>query len=80
MNEEKRLLTVAEAAAILRIGRTKVYELVRTRSLPVVRLGKAIRIPRAELERYILEKTELPKPEYTDRGALPRENTKNGAA
>ena len=52
------LFTVAEAAVVLRIGRTTAYELARRdlateggEGLGVVRIGGQLRIPRASLER-----------------------------
>ena len=46
-------LTVEEAAAVLRIGRSKAYELAReylatdgASGMPVIRLGKQLRVPR----------------------------------
>ncbi|HNG24254.1 MAG TPA: helix-turn-helix domain-containing protein [Actinomycetota bacterium] len=54
------LLTVTEAAAVLRIGRTTAYELVRSdfasggaEGLEVVRVGGQFRIPRVALERLV---------------------------
>lgn len=54
------LLTVTEAAAVLRIGRTTAYELARRdlatgggERLGVIRIGGQLRIPRAALERLI---------------------------
>lgn len=51
-------LTVEEAAAVLRIGRTAAYALTRqwratggTEGLPVVRFGRLLRVPVHELER-----------------------------
>ena len=53
-------LTVEEAACVLRIGRTSACQLARehlasggTAGLPVVRVGKLLRIPRCELERLL---------------------------
>ena len=53
-------LTVEEAAAVLRIGRSKAYELAReylatdgASGMPVIRLGKQLRVPRALLERWM---------------------------
>src|ERR671917_525712 len=50
-------LTVEEAAAVLRIGRTAAYELARryratggAEGLPVVVLGRLLRVPRMQLE------------------------------
>lgn len=50
-------LTIPEAAAVLRIGRTVAYELAAryletdgADGLPVVRIGKQLRVPRARLE------------------------------
>ncbi len=50
-------LTVEEAAAILRIGRTKAYQLVNLgfatggrEGLPARRIGRQVRIPLRELE------------------------------
>jgi len=54
------LFTVAEAAIVLRIGRTTAYELARRdlatdggEDLDVRRIGGQLRIPRAALERII---------------------------
>lgn len=44
------LLTVPEAAKLLRIGRNLAYELVARGEIPSVRLGRLIRVPRAALE------------------------------
>jgi hypothetical protein len=51
------LLTLEEAAAILRIGRSKAYEQARrfeasggAEGIPVVRCGKSFRVPRCALE------------------------------
>ena len=52
-------LTVEEAAAVLRIGRTAAYELARryrttggAKGLPVIVLGRLLRVPRAQLEAW----------------------------
>ena len=47
------LLTVPELAQLLRIGRNKAYEVVATGALPVVRIGRLIRVPRAAVDRWI---------------------------
>lgn len=43
------LLTIPELMRVARIGRTTAYELTRSGAVPVVRFGRAIRIPRAAL-------------------------------
>lgn len=43
------LLTVDEAAEVLRIGRNGAYAAVANGSLPSVRIGRTIRIPRDAL-------------------------------
>jgi len=57
MADHPEFLTVEEAAALLRIGRTSAYALAREwretggrKGLPVVELGRQLRVPRAALE------------------------------
>ncbi|WP_084467932.1 helix-turn-helix domain-containing protein [Actinokineospora inagensis] len=47
------LLRVEDAAALLSIGRTRVYDLLRTGQLTSVKIFGARRIPLAEVEEYI---------------------------
>jgi excisionase family DNA binding protein len=54
MTEPPLLLTVAEAAALLRISRNSAYGLVARHELPALRLGRTIRIPRHALETQII--------------------------
>jgi excisionase family DNA binding protein len=54
---DKGLLTVMEAADYLSCGRTKVFELLRAGDLRVVRLGRATRIPRRELDAWIAQQS-----------------------
>lgn len=51
------LLKVEEAAGFLRIGRTKVYGLMARGELPVIRIGRAVRIPRRGLLHWIETQT-----------------------
>jgi hypothetical protein len=60
LDELPDVLTVEEAAAFLRIGRGAAYELARqwrvTRGregLPVVTLGRSLRVPKASLARLL---------------------------
>jgi excisionase family DNA binding protein len=52
-----RLLRVEEASGILRIGRTKIYELMARGELPVVRMGRSVRIPLRGLQEWIDSQT-----------------------
>jgi excisionase family DNA binding protein len=54
------LLTVPEAARLLRISRNLAYELIRQNTLPHVRLGRRILVPRRGLENWIEREAELP--------------------
>lgn len=44
-NQLPPLLTVEEVAKILRIGKVKAYEFVRTPGFPTIKIGRAVRIP-----------------------------------
>lgn len=48
-----QLLSIPEVAKVLNIGRTKVYDLIKTDGLPVVRLGNATRVSVISLHRWI---------------------------
>jgi excisionase family DNA binding protein len=47
------VLTIAEAARRLRIGRNTAYEAARRGELPVVRIGRRLLVPRLALERVL---------------------------
>ncbi len=51
----KLLLTAEEAASALGVGRTKVYELLKSGSLGSVLIGKSRRIAVAELVRMVAD-------------------------
>jgi excisionase family DNA binding protein len=57
---ERELLRAEEAAVVLGIGRSKVFEMLRAGELPVIRLGRSVRIPRQALAVWIEERTEQP--------------------
>ena len=50
---DRELLKVDEVAALLKIGRTKVYQLVAEGELPAVRIGKALRISAEALQEWL---------------------------
>ena len=54
------LLRVEEAAKVLGVGRTNAYEMIAFGELPVVRIRRAVRVPRKSLEDWISSRTEHP--------------------
>ena len=50
---ENNILTVKEAAEILRISKSKCYQLARNREIPPVILGGRIVIPERQLREWI---------------------------
>jgi excisionase family DNA binding protein len=45
--------TIEEAAKVLRIGRSAAYSAARRGELPVIRIGRSLRVPRRQLEELI---------------------------
>ncbi|HVC76300.1 MAG TPA: helix-turn-helix domain-containing protein [Candidatus Micrarchaeaceae archaeon] len=54
---ESLLLRVDEVAQLMNLGRTRTFELIASGELPVVRIGRAVRVPRNELERWLRSRT-----------------------
>lgn len=51
------ILTVPEAAKIARVSTGTMYQMVRIEGFPVVRLGRAIRIPKQAFLRWLESQT-----------------------
>ncbi len=51
--EQRRVLTVVEAAALLRISRSAAYRRVEDGTLPVLRLGGRLRVPVEALDNLL---------------------------
>lgn len=49
------LLTARDIEVELQLGRTRTYELLRSGEIPVIRLGRAVRVSREALGRWIDE-------------------------
>ena len=47
--------TIQEAAILLNLGRSSMYQAVRNGSIPSVKLGRRILIPRTALEQFLLK-------------------------
>ena len=51
--DEQLLLTTVQAGRVLGVGRTTIYQLIKTGELHAVHVGGSCRISWAELERYV---------------------------
>jgi excisionase family DNA binding protein len=51
------LLTVRQVESALQLGRTRTYELLRSGRLPMLRVGRLIRVSRVALEEWIAQET-----------------------
>ena len=72
------LLRALEVARALGLGRSKAYELMASGELPVVRIGRSVRVPADGLLRWIEEKSE--NSEAHDRHMTQEAPEKKGAA
>ena len=56
--DNDRLLTVPDVADYLRISRAQAYMTIRSRGFPLIQLGEnMLRVRRADLERWLSERT-----------------------
>jgi excisionase family DNA binding protein len=58
-NNERLVYTVAEARQTLGISRGLMYEAIRKGTIPSVRIGRRILIPKTALERVLDKKVQL---------------------
>jgi excisionase family DNA binding protein len=47
------LVTVAQAAQVLAVGRTTIYELISTGQLTPIHIGRSVRLPVRQLEDFV---------------------------
>ncbi len=78
MSDDVMLLTVREAAELLRISRNLAYELVARGEIPSIRLGRIIRVPRTALAQWLATESaerpvtgRAPQPGQVLRASLP---------
>ncbi len=55
MDTKHEYLKVPEVAQVLRIARSRAYEMVADGTIPAVKIGRSVRVPRKELERWLKE-------------------------
>ena len=53
VTSDRILVTIVEAAALLAIGRSSLYQLIWDGELATVRIGRSVRIPVLELEKFV---------------------------
>jgi excisionase family DNA binding protein len=64
------LLTVRDVEALLQLGRTRTYELIRSGAIPSIRIGRAVRVPSMELSAWIAEQMQTsPRADSSDADA-----------
>ena len=54
---DRLLVRPSEAAELLGLGRSKIYELLASGEIPVVRIGKSVRVPMDALREWITAHT-----------------------
>ena len=59
MESQHEYLKVPEVAKVLRIARSRAYELVAEGQIPAVRIGRRVRVPRHELDRWLADQRYL---------------------
>jgi excisionase family DNA binding protein len=55
---DQLLMRAEEVGRALGLGRSKAYELMTSGQLPVVRVGRALRVPRSALEEWVRKQTQ----------------------
>jgi excisionase family DNA binding protein len=55
---ETLLLRPAEAAEQLGVSRTRCYQLLKSRTIPSVKIGSSVRVPTTQLKRWINDQIE----------------------
>ena len=53
------LLRAEEVAARLRLGRSTVYDMIKSGQLPSLRVGRSVRVPLQALTEWVASRTEV---------------------
>jgi excisionase family DNA binding protein len=67
---EPLLLKAGDVGKLLGLGRSKVFAMVAAGELPVIRIGRSVRVPRAALERWVAAHTQNASSGIQDAGPL----------
>jgi len=67
---EPLLLKAGDVAKLLGLGRSKVFAMLAGGELPVIRIGRSVRVPRAALEDWIADHTQHASVRSGDSGPL----------
>ena len=67
---EPLLLKAGDVAKLLGLGRSKVFAMLAVAELPVIRIGRSVRVPRTALENWIAEHTQQASGRSGDAGPL----------
>lgn len=60
MDEQHEWLKVPEVAELLRVARSRAYDLVADGEIPAIKIGRSVRVNRKELDRWLQSQS------YTD--------------
>ena len=69
--DQDLVLTVEEAAGLLRISRGLAYEMVRSGRLPSIRLGRRLLVPRSAPERMLEGDRKTARSTFDERRTIP---------
>lgn len=58
LQKEPLLITIEETMQVLKLGRTKIYALIRQEGLPVHRFGRRVLVDPDELKRWLASRRE----------------------
>jgi excisionase family DNA binding protein len=61
MVPERLAYRVSEAAEVVGVSRSKMYELIAAGIVPAVRIGGSVRVPVEALKKWIAEQTAVPR-------------------
>lgn len=73
-DDQPWLLDSREVARLLGIGRTKAFQLMARRELPVVSVGRCVRVPRNALASWIADRTRAVRPDLRPNDTNPAVN------